>query len=96
TADPAGEAARERQRAIERALRHWRELEAAALTPEGARRARDRIAAWDAEMADHVAAHGLRRKRYREQIGAGVIPPAGVVARTARRAGVPTPQDVEH
>lgn len=89
TADPDGEHARERQRAIERALRHWREMEAVALTATARRQARERIAAWDAEMVDHLAKHGLERKRYREQIGAGHIPPAGVVARTARRYGVP-------
>jgi hypothetical protein len=89
TADPAGEAARDRQRAIERALRHWREMETAALTATARRAAHARIRSWDAEMVAHLAEHGLTRKRYREQIGAGHIPPAGVVDRAARRLAVP-------
>jgi hypothetical protein len=75
TADPEGERARQRQREIERHLRHWRDQEAAALTDAGRQRAAARVAMWDAEMAAHVHAHRLTRQRYREQIGAGIIPP---------------------
>lgn len=84
TADPAGAAARDRQRQIERALRYWREMQLAALTDRGGRMAAARVRAWDAEMARHIAATGLRRIRYREQIGAGVAPGADPSARTRR------------
>lgn len=89
TADPVGEAARDRQRQIERALRHWREIEAAALTETGRRLAARKIAAWDAALADHVAAHKLTRLRYREQIGAGHIPPPGRIDDVAALLGIP-------
>lgn len=90
TADPAGAAARDRQRQIERHLRHWRELTAAALTDQGRRRALAYVAAWDREMSHHITATGLTRHRYRERVGAGVVPPAGRVDQVAGRLGVPT------
>jgi hypothetical protein len=89
TADPEGQAARERQRAIERYLRHWREQERAALTTTARRAAAARVARWDAEMGAHIATTGLRRLRYREQIGAGTIPPPGRVTAAARALGIP-------
>lgn len=90
TADPVGEAARDRQRAIERALRYWREQEAAAITPEVRRRAAAKVGAWDTAMAEHLAAHKtLTRKHHREFIGAGHIPPPGRVDDLAARLGVP-------
>lgn len=90
TADPAGERARDRQRAIERTIRHWRELEVGALTEAARRAAASKVYAWDAEMVDHITTHGLTRKRYREQIGAGMVPPPGRVDDTAALLGVPT------
>ncbi|MBM0203531.1 phage capsid protein [Micromonospora sp. STR1s_5] len=76
TADPAGNAARDRQRAIERHLRHWREREAAALTPDGTTYARKRVDAWLGEMQRHLDANpGLPRLLYREHIGAGHTTP---------------------
>ena len=71
TEDPSGEAARVRQRAIERHLRRWREREAAALTEDAAAHARQRVDAWDEEMAAHLEATGLPRVRHRELPGAG-------------------------
>jgi len=71
TADPAGDEARRRQRAIERRLRGWREREAAALTGEDRERAARYVSAWDAEMAAHIAATGVPRRRFRERPGAG-------------------------
>ena len=78
TADPDGDAARQRQRAIERQIRRWKEREAAALTDEAKRAARRKIRAWQAQMRQHLADHpDLKRLRYREQVGAGNIPPGG-------------------
>lgn len=75
TADPVGDAARQRQRAIERTLRTWRRRADTALTDDAREHATRRVNAWDAEMAAHLRAHpGLRRLRYREQPGAGHVP----------------------
>jgi hypothetical protein len=84
-ADPAGDAARQRQRALERNLRRWREREAAALDDDGRRRAQAHITAWDSELRAHLAASaGLRRMRHREHPGAGYTPPPTRRADTAR------------
>lgn len=75
TADPKGDDARQRQRAIERAIRRWKEREAAALDPAGAASARARVRLWQGQMRDHLAANpSLKRLSYREQIGAGNLP----------------------
>lgn len=70
-ADPDGYEAEQRQRALERHVRHWRMREAAALDDINRVRAATRVAAWQAELVDHVTRNGLTRLRYREQPGAG-------------------------
>ncbi|WP_431892672.1 phage minor capsid protein [Micromonospora haikouensis] len=76
TADPEGDKARQRQRAIERQIRKWKEREGGALDADAAKAARKKVRAWQAEMRDHLAANpALKRLAYREQIGAGNIPP---------------------
>lgn len=76
--DPAGNAARVRQRYLERGLRHWRERHAAALTPAGRVVAEQRIRTWDAELGRHLATYPrLRRLRHREEPGAGWEAPDG-------------------
>lgn len=80
TADPAGDAARQRQRVIERSLRHWREQAAAALTDTARARANARIVAWNQQMAAHLAATGVPRQRAREFPGAGIAPQSQVMA----------------
>ncbi|WP_066360285.1 phage minor capsid protein [Herbidospora mongoliensis] len=78
TADPEGDEARQRQRAIERAIRKHKEREQAALTPEARKAAAAKTREWQKAMRDHLAAHPkLKRLPYRERIGAGNIPPAG-------------------
>jgi Phage minor capsid protein 2 len=89
TADPAGDDARQRQREIERALRWWREQAAAALTGQARRRADAKVADWDRLMTAHIAETGLTRLRYREQIGAGHVPPPGRVDDVATLLGIP-------
>jgi hypothetical protein len=69
--DPEGYAAEQRQRALERHLRHWRMRTAAALDDTERARAGARVDAWTRELVDHVDRHRLTRLRYREQPGAG-------------------------
>lgn len=78
TEDPAGDEARQRQRELERRIRRQREREQAALTPEAKTAARKRVRAAQAALREHLAEHpNLKRLRYREQLGAGNIPPGG-------------------
>ncbi|MEU9606396.1 phage minor capsid protein [Streptomyces sp. NPDC048057] len=86
--DPDGYEASQRQRAIERRIRQWKKGAAASPTPEGKRAAEGRVRQWQGKMRDHLAAHPeLIRRREREQLGAGNLPPSGG---TAGRAGTPT------
>jgi hypothetical protein len=89
TADPAGEAARDRQRYLERQVRYWREVAVAALTDQVRQQAGARVAAYDAEIARHVATHKLTRLRYRETIGAGFIPPMSRIDDIIGELGIP-------
>ncbi|MFF4751821.1 phage minor capsid protein [Streptomyces sp. NPDC001270] len=73
--DPAGYEAGQRQRAIERNIRKWKNREAAAVTPEAKTAARAKVRQHQAAMRDHLAAHpDLRRLRSREQPGASNLP----------------------
>lgn len=78
TADPEGNAARVRQRELERRIRRQKERAEAALTPEARKAANARVRQAQAELRDHLKANPkLKRLRYREQPGAGNIPPRG-------------------
>jgi hypothetical protein len=66
--DQAAEDEREHLRELERKVRREKRKEAGALTPADADRARRTIRALQAEIRDHIAATGLNRKRYREQL----------------------------
>ncbi|MFE7316415.1 phage minor capsid protein [Streptomyces sp. NPDC057555] len=73
--DPDGYEASQRQRAIERGIRKWKNRKAAALTPEGKRAAEAKVRAWQKKQREHLAQHPeLLRRRYREQPGAGNRP----------------------
>ncbi|MFD9859749.1 phage minor capsid protein [Streptomyces alboflavus] len=86
--DPNGYEASQRQRAIERAIRKWKNRAAVATTPEAKRAAEARVRQWQGRMREHLAAHPeLIRRREREQLGAGNLPPAGG---TAGRPGTPS------
>ncbi|MER8042582.1 phage minor capsid protein [Streptomyces sp. NPDC094032] len=75
SSDPAGYAAGQRQREIERGIRKWKRREAAAVTPEAKRAAGRKVRQWQGHMRDHLAAHpDLRRNREREKVGAGNLP----------------------
>ncbi|MEK2478994.1 phage minor capsid protein [Streptomyces noursei] len=83
--DPDGYEATQKQRAIERGIRKWKNRAAASTTPEGKRAAEAKVRAWQKKQREHLAAHPeLIRRRYREQPGAGNLP-----STTAR-----PPQDV--
>lgn len=72
TADPEGDAARQRQRAIERQIRAWKLRAETAIDPRGpeATQARAKVGQWQAAMRAHLAANpDLRRQSAREQIG---------------------------
>ncbi|GAA1026844.1 hypothetical protein GCM10009557_05990 [Virgisporangium ochraceum] len=71
TADPEGDAARQRQRKIERDIRKAKAQAELALDPEAKKRWNARVKAKQAEMRDHLAANpGLLRQPHREQPGA--------------------------
>jgi hypothetical protein len=70
SANPKGYEQKVRQRVLERHVREWKRREAAALTPEAARKARAKVRAWQGELGQHVEATGLRRKRNRESLTA--------------------------
>ncbi|WP_406014332.1 phage minor capsid protein [Streptomyces sp. NBC_00984] len=78
--DPEGYEAGQRQRAIERAIRKYKNRAAAATTPEATRAANAKVRQWQGAMRDHLAANpDLRRLRAREQPGASNLPkPAAV------------------
>lgn len=78
TADPDGDKARQKQRALERRIRAAKEAELGALTPQAKKAARARTAAAQGALRAHLKQHPkLKRLTYREQIGAGNIPRAG-------------------
>jgi hypothetical protein len=75
TADPDGDKARQRQRAIEREIRKWKERELGALDPVAKATAAAKVRTWQTTMRDHLKANpALKRLPYREQIGAGNLP----------------------
>ncbi|MEU8821811.1 phage minor capsid protein [Actinoplanes sp. NPDC048796] len=92
TADPRGDEARQRQRAIERQIRRWKEREAGALTPAAKQAAAGKVKAWQGAMRSHLAAHPtLKRQFHREQIGAGNIPAGQRPATPPQPAPTPAP-----
>ncbi|WP_043667611.1 phage minor capsid protein [Streptomyces xylophagus] len=73
--DPDGYEATQKQRAIERGIRKWKNRAASATTPEAKRAAEARGRAWQGRMRGHLADHPeLIRRREREQPGAGNLP----------------------
>jgi len=91
--DPQGYEATQRQREIERHIRKYKLRAASAVDPAAKRAAQARVREWQAQMRDHLRAHPeLKRKREREQIGAGnqptqVRPPQDAVEAARIRAG---------
>lgn len=69
TADPAGDKARQRLRALERKVRKAKLNAAAAIDPAAAAAHRAAVRDLQAQIREHVADTGLHRQRPREQIG---------------------------
>jgi hypothetical protein len=70
TADPAGDRARQEQRYLERGVRRWKRIEAAALDDDAARVARAKAREWQTRLREHVQANDLKRRPERERLGA--------------------------
>lgn len=68
TADPQGDADRQRLRKLERDVRSYKRVEAGALTPEAKKAARSRVIAKQKEIAAHVNTTSAKRQKDREQI----------------------------
>lgn len=61
--------AQEEQRKNERYIRNWKRRQSASLTPEEARKAKDKVAQWQAKQRDLLNNNNFLRRRYdREQI----------------------------
>ncbi|MFI1182605.1 phage minor capsid protein [Streptomyces sp. NPDC020799] len=74
--DPNGYEATQKQRAIERGIRKWKNRAAAAITPEEKKAAEAKVRAWQGKMRGHLTEHPeLIRRRERERLGAGNLPP---------------------
>lgn len=85
--DPDGYEATQKQRAIERNIRKWKNRAAVATTPEAKKTAEAKVRAWQGRMRGHLGEHPeLIRRREREQLGAGNLPPRDG---TAGRPGTP-------
>lgn len=79
--DPDGYEAGQRQRAIERHIRHYKNRSAAAIDPAKKRAANVKVRQWQKAMRDHLAAHpDLQRIPKREQPGASNLPTGGPAA----------------
>ncbi|MFD6889289.1 phage minor capsid protein [Streptomyces sp. NPDC059957] len=73
--DPDGYEATQKQRAIERGIRKYKNRSAAATSPEARRAAEAKVRQWQAKQRAHLAEHPeLIRRREREQPGAGNLP----------------------
>src|SRR5690606_25442364 len=94
--DPAGYEAKQQQRALERKIREAKLQAHGALTPEAKKAANAKVRAAQAALREHIEQHGLKRLRYREQIGAGNVPrggqaPGGAVTLVEPRELAPAP-----
>lgn len=70
TADPEGDAARQKLRYLERQTRAWKRREAAALDDAAGARAHAKVAGYQQQIREHVASTSAKRQRQREQITA--------------------------
>ena len=68
TADPVGDAARQKLRYLERRVRAAKRREAVALDPAAAKRARADVRREQARIRDHVATTPAKRQPHREQL----------------------------
>lgn len=71
TADPKGDAERQKQRYIERQIRQWKKRQVVAITPEAMQKANAKVSEWQTVMKEFIGDTGRRRKGEREQIKKG-------------------------
>jgi hypothetical protein len=64
--------ARQQQRYLERGTRAWKMRQAVALDDAAARAAQAKVREWQGRLREHVAANGLKRLSYREQISKAI------------------------
>jgi hypothetical protein len=64
--------ARQQQRYLERGIRGWKTRQAVALDDAAASAAQAKVREWQERLREHVAAKGLKRLSYREQIGKAI------------------------
>ena len=64
--------ARQQQRYLERGIRGWKTRQAVALDDAAATAAQAKVREWQGQLREHVAANGLKRLSYREQIGKAI------------------------
>ena len=69
--NPAGYAATQEQRRLERGIREWKRREAVALSDEARAKARAKVLEWQGRTREHIKVHGLDRRYYREQVRVG-------------------------
>lgn len=69
TADPQGDADRQRLRTMERTLRQWKLREQAAIDPAAKAQAGAKVREWQAAIRTHCASTTAKRQPAREQIG---------------------------
>jgi len=69
--NPAGYAATQEQRRLERGIREWKRREAVALTDEARAKAKAKVLEWQGRTREHIKVHGLDRRYYREQVRVG-------------------------
>ena len=74
TGDPEDDAARQEQRRLERGIREWKRVEAAALDDLARARARAKVRDWQGRLTTHVDDNDLKRQRHREQIRSALYP----------------------
>lgn len=72
--DAAGYEAVQRQREMERRLRHWKRRKALALTDDAAAQATAKVRRWSSAIQEHTDAHDLKRLRARERVGSPGAP----------------------
>lgn len=68
TADPQGDADRQRLRAMERRVREWKRREAAALDDRARASAAAKVRDWQGAIRQHTGTTTAKRQRHREQI----------------------------
>lgn len=94
---------RQKQRALERDIRRWKNREAVALTPQEKAYARARVRAAQARMRNFTDTTGRRRLSHREAVGGARIPkgavPTPVTPKLPRPAGIlsqdPPPMSID-